>query len=402
MSQRSTKGTNALPAHLVRFVLFCALTSVSCVTLKAATLYGTVIEVNSGDVITIFNLNRPVRVKLLGVDAPEMEQAFGDIAKKHLSDLVFDKAVLVHYSGIGADQSLTGRVLLNDADIGAQMIRDGAAWFDPRNIARLSEADREVYQQSELAARNERRGLWQQLNPTAPWEFVKAEALRKNPLAHLDTSLPPSKRRSDPSTSELTNITLMATPSNAASSRRMSRSEVEGAWASLSASNKNLRELRPEGQNFSVLVPEDGKQFAQPIPFGDESADLNIYIARDGASLYAVFWLTGPSYGESDKAAIDDMVVNVIKTTHKEYQEGDRGYFFCGQKREKDISTNGYIGREFDMSSCSLPTRARAFTKVVDNQRHVYVGMVFYGEENANVGRFIRSFTVDKPKARVR
>ena len=68
--------------------------------MQAASLYGKVIEVNSGDVITIFNLNRPVRVKLLGVDAPEMDQAFGDVAKKHLSDLVFDKAVLVHYSGI--------------------------------------------------------------------------------------------------------------------------------------------------------------------------------------------------------------------------------------------------------------------------------------------------------------
>jgi hypothetical protein len=35
--------------------------------------------------------------------------------------------VLVEYSGIAADSSLTGRVLLNNADVGAQMIRDGAA-----------------------------------------------------------------------------------------------------------------------------------------------------------------------------------------------------------------------------------------------------------------------------------
>ena len=87
-----------LLAHLVRFVLFCAFVSVSGVTGYAASLYGKVIEVNSGDVITIFNLNRPVRVKLLGVDAPELDQAFGDVARKHLSDLVFDKAVLVDYS----------------------------------------------------------------------------------------------------------------------------------------------------------------------------------------------------------------------------------------------------------------------------------------------------------------
>ena len=79
---------------------------------NAASLFGKVIEVNSGDVITIFNLNRPVRVKLLGVDAPEMDQAFGDVAKKHLADLVYDKSVLVEYAGIAADHSLTGRVLL--------------------------------------------------------------------------------------------------------------------------------------------------------------------------------------------------------------------------------------------------------------------------------------------------
>ena len=56
---------------------------------RAATIFGRVIEVNSGDVITIHNLNRPVRVKLLGVDAPELNQAFGDVARKHLADLVF-------------------------------------------------------------------------------------------------------------------------------------------------------------------------------------------------------------------------------------------------------------------------------------------------------------------------
>ncbi|HET9526626.1 MAG TPA: thermonuclease family protein, partial [Pyrinomonadaceae bacterium] len=124
-----------------------------CTSVKAATLFGRVIEVNDGDVIIVFNLNRPVRIKLLAVDAPEAGQAFGDVARKHLSDLVYDKTVSVEYSGIAADGSLVGRVMLNGADIGAQMIRDGAAWFDASNQDRLSVADREVYRQSERAAR---------------------------------------------------------------------------------------------------------------------------------------------------------------------------------------------------------------------------------------------------------
>src|SRR2546423_4439162 len=118
--------------HFLRFVLFCGV-ALYCVDARAASLFGKVIEVQSGDVITIFNLNRPVRVKLLCVDAPELDQAFGDVARKHLSDLVYDKSVLVEYSGISADGSVAGRVLLNNTDVGAQMIRDGVAWFDAGN-----------------------------------------------------------------------------------------------------------------------------------------------------------------------------------------------------------------------------------------------------------------------------
>jgi endonuclease YncB( thermonuclease family) len=179
MPQRGTKSTNTLLKHIV---LLCIFVWAGAGCAHASSLVGKVIEVNSGDVITIFNLNRPVRVRLLGVDAPEMDQAFGDVAKKHLADLVYDKSVLVEYAGIAADSSLTGRVLLGSTDIGAQMIRDGAAWLDPRNQHRLNATDQEVYQQSEQAARSERRGLWQDENAVAPWEFVKAVALRRNPV----------------------------------------------------------------------------------------------------------------------------------------------------------------------------------------------------------------------------
>src|ERR1043165_5451912 len=132
-----------------RYFLALSIIISAFVSVDAASLFGKVIEVNSGDVITIYNLNRPVRVKLMGVDAPEMNQAFGDVAQRNLADLVFEKSVVVEYAGIAADSSLTGRVLLNDADIGAQMIRDGAAWFDPSKGNRLSPTNQEAYQESD-------------------------------------------------------------------------------------------------------------------------------------------------------------------------------------------------------------------------------------------------------------
>ena len=374
-----------------------------CTEARASSLFGKVIEVNSGDVITIHNLNRSVRVKLLGVDAPELDQAFGEVAKKHLTALVLEKSVIVEYTGIAADSSLTGRVLLNNSDIGAQMIRDGAAWFDPNNVTRLSATDRDVYQHSEQAARNERRGLWEAQNPTAPWEFVKAaKAAKRNPVVTESSSLKPSNTRAKSVSSELTNLTLLKLPASKGGTTSMSTEEIRAKWSLLNSSEKQWMEMRPAGRDFSVLLPDGGQQITQPLPFGSEMMDFTIHNSQEGGNLYSVFWFDAPSYGETDKTAIDKMVLETIEITHKNYQRADRGHFSCPQKREKDVSMNGYAGTEFDMSSCSLPTRARAFTKVIDNQRHMYVAIVFYTDDTEKVGRFIRSFNAGPKKVEVK
>ncbi|HET6977979.1 MAG TPA: thermonuclease family protein [Pyrinomonadaceae bacterium] len=375
MSHRSTSSTNALLAHLVRLVLFCVLLSVAGSTGDAASLFGKVIEVNSGDVITIFNMNRPVRVKLLGVDAPEMNQAFGDVAKKHLSDLVFDKGVLIQYSGIGADSSLTGRVLLNDADIGAQMIRDGAAWFDVNNGDRLDADNRAVYQQSEFAARNERRGLWGQANPVAPWEFVKAEILRMHPVETPKPNQSAPKANSTRSMSELTNFTLMTrnVKPAAPSAPTMAPDDTE------IVQNSEL----PAGLPFTALLPRGGMRLTKSTIFGADVVKTNGYVVAEGGNGYSVVWFTAPTYGEDDKTATDQMVFNELTAQ-------------CTPQNEKDISANGYWGREVDLSDCPIPTRVRVFTKATGDRREVYVAMVSVRNDNANVKRFLNTFTIRK------
>jgi micrococcal nuclease len=387
-----------------RYILLLAIaTCLIPIDVQAASLFGKVIEVNSGDVFTISNLNRPVRVKLLGVDAPEMNQTFGDVAKKHLADLVLDKSVLVEYSGIAADSSLQGRVLLNNADIGAQMIRDGAAWFD--NTNRLSTTDRDVYQQSEHAARNERRGLWQAENPIAPWEFVKAEALRMTPVASLNSSKPEAKEAPKRSVSELNNLTIMTAGIAAAPPPPPSLTNQNMALAAPGPTSGNWRWLRPAGANFSALVPEDGKHTAVPVPVGES----NVFVGRDGWSLYAITWVTAPSMGETDKDALTVGLDVFLKGVGQGFLDraesvGRPTTFQCELENEKNISQNGYAGSEFDLTSCTVPARARVFTKVVNDQRQMYLAVVFYREEDENVTRFIKSFTVGarEPKPRTR
>jgi endonuclease YncB( thermonuclease family) len=380
---------------MTRYILAVATIIFCFASADASSLFGRVIEVNSGDVITIFNLNRPVRVKLMGVDAPEMNQAFGDVARKHLSDLVFEKSVLVEYAGIAADSSLTGRVLLNDADIGAQMIRDGAAWFDPVHGNRLSPTNREVYEQSEVAARNEKRGLWQQENPVAPWEFVKAEAMRRNSSSSSTESVTePKPRRSGPAP-ELNNLTLMAGRTNAAPPQ--SASSDETAWVR-SGARKKWGHLQPPGENFSVAIPEDGEYLTRPAPVGGQMVDVKGYRVRDGWAVYSVAWFKAPTLGESDDLVFKPLLKQFMETAAESYKiDNRRDDFNCRPPAGTKISQNGYTGVEFDLSSCKVPWRVRMYTKVVDDERQMYIAATAYAEEDAaNALRFLRSFTVGR------
>ena len=377
-------------AHLVCLVLFCAFVGISGVTVRAATLYGKVIDVNSGDVITIFNLNRPVRVKLLGVDAPEMNQAFGDVARKHLADLVFDRAVLVHYAGISADSSVTGRVLLNEADVGAQMIRDGAAWLDLNNTDRPSTTDREVYQQSELAARSERRGLWQAENPVAPWEFVKAETLRMHPTVSLKANEPSVKVKPGRSVSELTNFTLMTRnikPAEPSSPSRAGDLEVF-----------DDAEL-PAGLPFIAFPPAKGTRIVKTTPFGGVMVKANAYLALEGGNAYSITWFTAPTYGEDDQTAMDQLIFNELSAVVSGAPAGGASQARCNPQSEKDTSSNGYWGRELDLSQCPVPVRLRLFTKATGDRREVYLAMVSLRNDDANVTRFLKTFTMRSKKS---
>ncbi|HEV2833767.1 MAG TPA: thermonuclease family protein [Pyrinomonadaceae bacterium] len=370
------------------FVLAFLLLAFLSTNVEASTLFGRVVEINDGDVITVFNLNRPVRIRLVAVDAPEASQPFGDVAKKHLYELVYDKSVVVEYWGIASDSSLVGRVLLNSSDIGAQMIRDGAAWFDSSSQDRLSVADREIYEQSEQAARNERRGLWQAPNPVAPWEFVRARALRQNPTATLNSILPGAPAKSNRPTPELTTLSLIASRLNSAASAPV---PDELAWA-VDTSAKTWRPFKPTGENFSAELPDGGKQLKMPIPFRDQMVDVNVYMVREGWSIYSMMWITAPSYGESDRVALEGTVAGFLKGVGEGYESRAKTSFGCDLQNEKNVSMNGFTGSEFDLP-CKLPGKLRAFTKVVNGQRQMYVGAAFSLQEDSNVTRFLKSFT---------
>jgi endonuclease YncB( thermonuclease family) len=390
------------------FFLTLFLVTLFATSVDASTLFGRVIEINDGDVITVFNLNRPVRIKLLAVDAPEVGQVFGDVARKHLSDLVYDKSVLVEYSGIAADGSLMGRVMLDNTDIGAQMIRDGAAWFDASNQGRLSVADREIYQQSQQAARNERRGLWEAEAPVAPWEFVRAQALRRDPVPSMNTVMPAAKPRPARATSELTSLTLLASrigppagpsagpaASSAGSPAGADKQAEELLWATEDdGRRKNWDTFKPEDADFSVLVPDDGQRRSISVPMGEKTSTVSIYAARDSEARYALMWIKGPSFGESDRSAVTNSAQAFLYGFAEGYKRRNNEPFECEPQGERPFTVSGFSGSDFDLRSCTIPGKLRMYTRSVNGERQMYIAVVFYNEPDANVSRFIKSFTI--------
>ena len=84
-------------------------------------------------------------------------------------------------------------------------------------------------------------------------------------------------------------------------------------------------------------------------------------------------------------------------------RDNRRSDFKCEPPKGKNVSQNGYTGVEIDLSSCGVPWRTRLYTRVVNNEREMYVAASAYAEEDAdNVRRFMKSFTVGAAKTRSR
>ena len=85
-------------------------------TASAATLQAKVIEVQSGNVLVVTNINRSVSVRLKAIVPPEVGQPFNDVSRDHLKALVLDKNVTLEFTHF-ADNYLEARVFFNNIDI---------------------------------------------------------------------------------------------------------------------------------------------------------------------------------------------------------------------------------------------------------------------------------------------
>ena len=155
---------NAVKRGLV-FLLTLVSTAVG-----AETLDGRVYSVVDGDTLrAIDGSNRQREIRLLGIDAPWVTQAFGQNARTALSALAANQALSAECRKFGAQNVC--RVRIGGKDVALELVRAGMAWWNPQHASLQTEQERADYQQAEFNAKIRRFGLWNSKNPVPPWQW---------------------------------------------------------------------------------------------------------------------------------------------------------------------------------------------------------------------------------------
>lgn len=128
-------------------------------------LSGKVVSIHDGDTITILQGKQQIKVRLFGIDAPELEQPYGKKSKQFLANLIAGEVVEVEPKGKDRYKRTLGIIHYKGQDINAQMVLNGYAWAYMKYSR--------MYVDQEKLARENKRGLWQSSNPTPPWEWRK-------------------------------------------------------------------------------------------------------------------------------------------------------------------------------------------------------------------------------------
>ena len=141
---------------------------------NAEILLGHVVAVSDGDTITVLDGSKQRHVvRLMGIDAPEKAQAFGQQSKQSLSELVFDKDVSVTWFKQDRYGRTVGQVRLDDTDVCLEQIKRGMAWHYKDYEREQSVEDRSRYADAEEQARMSKLGLWEDDNQIRPSIFRK-------------------------------------------------------------------------------------------------------------------------------------------------------------------------------------------------------------------------------------
>ncbi len=148
---------------MIRILLFLLLP-----TALFAQLSGKVISVHDGDTFTLLDsANNKVKVRLHGIDCPELKQEFGDSAKRFVNRLCYQKKVKIDIKDTDKYGRTVGIVRVEGSEfvLNEQLLMYGLAWHYKKYDHSFT------YPLLEAAAKSKGLAIWSTPSPIPPWEF---------------------------------------------------------------------------------------------------------------------------------------------------------------------------------------------------------------------------------------
>ena len=153
---------------ILRMILIVLALGISHAQAKSG-FYGKVTHVTDGDTLWVQPDagGTPRKLRIDGIDAPEICQVGGESSRDVLSRHVLHQRVQVTVRRKDAYGRGLARIQLDSADLGARMVLEGQAW------SYRWRRDPGPYASEETAARQSRRGLFAKAQPEVPRDFRK-------------------------------------------------------------------------------------------------------------------------------------------------------------------------------------------------------------------------------------
>ena len=111
------------------------------------------------------------KVRLLGIDAPEIKQNYGKESTRYLSSMVLGKALVVIGSKKDRYKRLLGKLVLDGYDINLNLVKNGMAWHYKRYKSSQNKKDQFLYSNAAKYAEENKLGLWSKNSPISPWQW---------------------------------------------------------------------------------------------------------------------------------------------------------------------------------------------------------------------------------------
>ncbi|GHV15857.1 putative endonuclease [Fibrobacterales bacterium] len=136
---------------------------------------GTVESVHDGDTFKMKpqnsknNQNKTLKIRMFGVDAPEINQEYGKESGNALRNLINGKEIRLYIHNTDRYGRSVGEAWLGDSiNVSLWMIQNGNGWWYKSYAKKRTDLE-----SAEKLAKEKKLGFWANENPVPPWDFRK-------------------------------------------------------------------------------------------------------------------------------------------------------------------------------------------------------------------------------------